>query len=588
MPNSTTQRTQAFFAIRILTNALALAMTIIMTNQARAWLMRDPDANTRAELLALINNNDHTEIAKRFAGRLEFGTAGLRAVIGAGPMRMNRLVVRETSAGIANYVKQSSSNNMRVVIGFDGRRLSREFALDTACVFGALGFTAQLFDHEVPTPLVAYAVQATHACLGVMVTASHNPPEYNGYKVYWGNGAQIIPPHDVGMAAAIENAASQEIPWEDADSLRANGRLQSVPKKIVEDYLRGVASLSIHPKSVSRQEMDIAYTPLHGVGAIIAEAALAQAGFTRVHTVATQREPDAQFPTVAFPNPEEPGAMDAVLALARQNKAEIACANDPDADRFAAAVRTPNGDYQVLTGNEIGILLADDQLRQAPANACVGTTIVSSRLLRRLAAHYQAAYFETLTGFKWLANEALERQKQDQQLIFAYEEALGYTIGELVRDKDGISALVAFAELAAHLRDAKQSVLTRLESIYRQHGLFVTGQKTLTLSGANNELTRQLRATLPSHIAGRRVIDTQDLLQPQKGRTFLPSDVLIFDLEGDARVIIRPSGTEPKIKCYYEICEACAAEESFANAQARAHSSLLKLMDIHQRELISP
>lgn len=566
-----------------------------LDTRVRAWMARDPDPETRAELKALIGAGDDDALSERFETRLAFGTAGLRGVLGAGSNRMNRLVVRETTAGLGNYLlsQNQQAATWGVVIGFDGRRGSRVFAEDAAAVLAALGIPAHLFEREVPTPILAFAVAHLKAAAGIMVTASHNPPEYNGYKVYWQNGAQIIPPHDAGIAAAIEAAALGAVPWQNPGRARHQGRIKAVGDAVIEAYLQGVRSLSLHGVTTSRKALTLAYTPLHGVGAPLAEAALAQAGFKRVHTVASQREPDGSFPTVNFPNPEEPGTMDAVLDLAREHKADLACANDPDADRLAIAARTSDGDYRMLTGNELGVLLGWDRMQRAPKKALVATTIVSSRLLGVMAKAHSVGYFETLTGFKWLANVGLEHEARGRRLIFGYEEALGYMVGGLVHDKDGISALVAFAELAAACADQGGTVLDKLEEIYRTYGLHLTAQRNLPLSAGTARVGEALRRQPTSHIADRSVVARTDLLAGTRtnadGQTTalgLPkSDVLIFELRNDARVIVRPSGTEPKLKCYYEVREPVAPDEPFAQAQQRGQKALEELIDKHQASL---
>jgi len=567
-----------------------------MDARVAAWLARDPDPSTRAALEAAARAGDTAELERAFAGRLAFGTAGLRGVLGPGPARMNRLVVRETTAGLAAYLlaQVPGAQQRGVVVGYDGRVLSRELAQDTASVLAARGIVAHLFTREAPTPLCAFAVRELGAAAGVVVTASHNPPEYNGYKVYWGNGAQIIPPHDSGIAAAIDEAARRDVPWIELDIARARGLVRELGDEMTERYLAGVAGLSVHSRGDARGRLRLAYTPLHGVGARVAEEALRRAGFERVSTVASQREPDGRFPTVRFPNPEEPGAMDAVLALAAETQAELAVANDPDADRFAAAVRTPGG-YRMLTGNEIGVLLGADRLEHAAPGDLVVTTIVSSRLLGVMARAKGAAYAETLTGFKWIANVGLERETRGERFVFGYEEALGYTLGGLVRDKDGISALVGFAELAASLAERGDTVLTLLERIARQHGLYVSGQKSLALAPgrAGPGIGDRLRGAPPSRVGGRRVTRVTDVLagtwrdaDGSTGVTGLPpSDVLVYALEGDARVIVRPSGTEPKLKCYYELRETVTTSEVMPAAEARAQAALAALMATHQAEL---
>jgi len=567
-----------------------------MDERVHEWLQRDPDPQTRAALEQAVARGDSAELAQAFGSRLEFGTAGLRGILGAGPARMNRLVVRETTAGLATYLfdKVASVATRGVVIGYDARRGSRVFAEDAACVLAGCGIKAYLFERECPTPLCAFATRELGAAAGVMVTASHNPPEYNGYKVYWDNGAQIIPPHDAGIAAAILDAATLPLPWHEFQVARAEGRIVDLDDTMAERYLAGIAGLSIHPPSAARARLGIAYTPLHGVGARLAEQALARAGFTKVRTVASQREPDGAFPTVRFPNPEEPGAMDALVALAVEMKAELACANDPDADRLAVAVRRPDGTYRVLSGNEIGVLLGFDRLSGAPKDALVVTTIVSSRLLGAMAKARGAAYEETLTGFKWIANVGLAREAEGARFVFGYEEALGYTIGGLVRDKDGISALTMFAEMTAALCERGESVLDRLDAIAREFGLYATRQKSLALDPKQSATVGGKLRTSPARaIAGHRVLMIDDLLSGLRTRsdgknerlTLPASDVLIYSIEGEGRVIVRPSGTEPKLKCYYELRLAVATGEPVADTERRAAVALDGLIAAHQREL---
>jgi phosphomannomutase len=554
------------------------------------WLARDPDPETRAELEALVAAGDVGELRARFAGRLEFGTAGLRGVVGAGPTRMNRVVIRETSAGLAAWVleAQPDARARGVVVGFDGRLHSASFARECAATLAAAGLPVFLAAEGLPTPACAFAVTALGAAAGVVITASHNPPEYNGYKVFWRDGAQIIPPHDAGIVAAIEVAAQAPLP---ALALE-HPLIQPLPGEVRERYLAGVAGLVGEQDREARAGLRIAYTPLHGVGARWTEAALAQAGFPQVHTVAAQREPDGHFPTVRFPNPEEPGAMDALLALAQAVGADLALANDPDADRLAAAA-PDEGRWRVLTGNQIGALLGDQALAKAPREgASVGTTIVSSQLLGRMAEAAGVECYETLTGFKWIANGALAREARGGRFLFGYEEALGYTVGSLVRDKDGVSAAACFAALAASLRAQGETLWGRLRALYAAYGLFVTDQRSLPLRPGDAPLGQALRGAHITHIGGRAVTAYADLERQLKisgdateALTLPQSDVQTWWLEGGARVIVRPSGTEPKVKCYYEVCGQWRDGEPFAEAEARAQAELSALMDAHQAEL---
>ncbi|MCA9668206.1 MAG: phospho-sugar mutase [Myxococcales bacterium] len=576
------------------------------------WIARDPDQGTRDELQALVTRVERDDeralddLRRRFGARLDFGTAGLRGVLGGGPSRMNRLVVRETSAGLGRYLLAQipEAAQRGIVLGYDGRRMSDVFAADAATVFAALGLRVFLGDRPLPTPICAYALAHERAAAAVVITASHNPPEYNGYKVYWENGAQIIPPHDAGIAASIDEAASAaEIPWTDLEQARAEGRVVPLGDEIIERYLGAISELSVHPREEGeRAKLRIAYTPLHGVGALYTEAALARAGFDAVHTVASQREPDGTFPTVRFPNPEEAGAMDSVLALAREVDAPLAIANDPDADRLAVAARDAHGEYRMLSGDQLGVLLGADRIdaavrRGEAEGAVVGCSIVSSQMLAALASARGVASYESLTGFKWITNVAMQRERErGERFIFGYEEALGYTVGRVVRDKDGISAALCFAEMAAALHAAGSTVLERLEALYRELGLFLTVQKSLALDAAAAEgpsAGEKLRAARPSHIAGRAVERWADVAAGErydaKGASspleLPPSDVLIYWLAGGARVIVRPSGTEPKLKCYYELRGEIGADEAFDAAQVRVRAELDALVEAHQAEL---
>jgi phosphomannomutase len=567
---------------------------------AEAWLAEDPDPVTADELRRLLAACDAgdpaalADLAERFTGSLEFGTAGLRGILGAGPQRMNRVLVRKVSAGLAAYLIANADDARRrgVVIGHDARRNSRVFAEDTARVLGGAGIKVYLAHRPWPTPTTAWAVTDCGACAGVMVTASHNPPAYNGYKVYWGNGAQIIPPHDTGIAAAIaEVGRSDQLVMPALDELRGAGAsplLIDLTEELHERYLARAVELRASP-GIDGRSLVIAYTPLHGVGALSVERGLALAGFPQVHSEPAQREPDPEFPTVVFPNPEEKGALDRVLALAAQVSADLVVANDPDADRLCVAVPEGAG-YRALTGDQTGALLADYLLEVGPKDRrMVATTIVSSQLLGFLAEQAGADYRETLTGFKWIANAAIEYEgATGGRFVMGYEEALGFSIGPLVRDKDGVSAAIVFAELAAWNRARGKSVLEHLDDVYRRVGLFVTEQVSLTRPGASGlaeirEAMARFRAAPPRELAGQPVDQVIDLLRGEGGLP--PSDVLVFKLAGGRRVIMRPSGTEPKLKSYYEVRVEVAAGESIAEARARGLAELASLRDAHQRLL---
>ncbi len=567
-----------------------------MMEKVTQWLQRDPDPRTREELQYLIDEKMYDELEDRFGSRLAFGTAGLRGTVGCGPNRMNRLVIQETAAGLGHYLKLNVANacSRGVVIGYDGRPDSKQFAHDTASVLTALGIKVYLTHKVAATPIVAFGVKHFNAAAAVVVTASHNPPEYNGFKVYWENGAQIIPPHDSGIAMQIDDAATKPIPLESLTDAEREGKLVWLQDDYYQTYRQAISGNPLLQNHTKPERLRIAYTAMHGVGADMAETLLKDAGFTHVYSVAEQREPDGNFPTVNFPNPEEAGAMDMVMALAESVDAHIACANDPDADRFAVAVKKPQGGYQMLTGDQVGTLFGHYLLTRGDASgALIGNTIVSSSLLSKIAKASGAQYYQTLTGFKWLTNVAMQKQTAQKQFLFAYEEALGYTVGNKVWDKDGLSALVAFAQLAAELESQDKTIWDQLEAIYRQHGMYVNAQRSIALAPGTPPVGDSLRAMPPVLIAGRKVEVIDDLKTSQRqfvgGETQsidLPSsDVLIYQLEGGARVIVRPSGTEPKLKCYYEVVGEFAESESFAEAQTRAMHAMDTLIADHQASL---
>ncbi|MBR9875663.1 MAG: phospho-sugar mutase [Vibrionaceae bacterium] len=564
-----------------------------MTAIIDQWLARDPDPKTREELQHLVDTNDQQEINDRFGSRLAFGTAGLRGKVGAGPNRMNRLVIQETATGLGHYLIEQvqDATSRGVVIGYDGRPDSKQFAHDTASVLTALGIKVYLTHKVAATPIVAFGVRTLNAAAAVVVTASHNPPEYNGFKVYWENGAQIIPPQDSGIAAEINQATTKPLPLMSLDSAKQQGLLVWLEDDYYQTYRQTMNENALLTPDFSTY-ISIAYTAMHGVGADMAETLLADAGFKKVASVTEQREPDGTFPTVNFPNPEEAGAMDMVMALGKSVDADIACANDPDADRFAVAVKRPDGEYQMLTGDQVGSLFGDYLLEQQP-NALVGNTIVSSRLLNSIAKVHGAEYYQTLTGFKWLTNVAMAKETEQNPFLFAYEEALGYTVGNKVWDKDGLSALVAFAQLTGKLKAQGQTLWDKLEALYRQHGFYFNAQRSIALDPKSPPIGDKLRATPPKDIAGKKITITEDL--KTSVRTYddgseeaidLPSsDVLIYHLDDQSRVIVRPSGTEPKLKCYYEVITDFPDNMNYEQAQQVAEAKMNELIDAHQKSL---
>ncbi len=566
-----------------------------LRSAVEAWIADDPDPGTRAELEELCRAGAADELADRFRGTLAFGTAGLRGVVGAGPNRMNQAVVLRATAGLVSWVKMQvpDAAERGICIGFDGRTTSRELAEDTAAVVTAAGLPAHVFEAVVPTPVLAFAVLDRRAAAGVMITASHNPPEYNGYKVYWGNGAQIIPPHDEGIAgciAAVESIAA--IPRLGAAEATAQGLLRPVGDDVTRRYLDGVRALSVHPGLP--KDLTLAYTALHGVGEPFVRTALAEAGFERVHSVPEQAEPDGRFPTVRFPNPEEEGAMDLVLDLARRVSADVVLANDPDADRLAVAVRDPAGEYVQLTGNEVGCMLAHYLLCEGEGDGrMVLSSVVSSPWLGAIAAAHGAHFEQTLTGFKWIANRAMELERdRGLRFVCGYEEALGYTVGTLVRDKDGVSAAVLMAEMAAWCRSRGRTLLDERDQMWRRYGLFLSRQVSVVLPGAEGaarigEVMDAVRAAPPEAVGGLEVAAVSDLLAgrrvpedgPAEDLGFPPSNVLILDLCGGHRIMLRPSGTEPKIKLYFDVRVDVGQGESTADARSRGEALLSSLVD---------
>jgi phosphomannomutase len=548
---------------------------------AEAWLAEDPDPDTRAELRDLLDaagtKIDPTipfdeatpvaepgaaieELADRFNGKLEFGTAGLRGALGAGPNRMNRVVVIRAAAGLCAYLKANGLTDGPVLIGYDARHKSDVFAQDTAAVVRGAGLDAVLLDRPTPTPVVAFGIRHLKAVAGVVVTASHNPPQDNGYKVYLGDGSQIVPPADVEIAAAIDAVGPlAEVPRGDD--------WQTTGDDLLNAYLDRIATLV--PADAPR-ELKAVYTPLHGVGRVLVAKAVQRAGFAVPGVVASQAEPDPDFPTVSFPNPEEPGAIDAALELARSTDADLAVANDPDADRCAVAVPDPaaDGGWRMLRGDELGGLLGEFLLSSQPEGVAA-CSIVSSSLLGKIAAAYDVEYLETLTGFKWIGRVP--------RLVFGYEEALGYCVDPAaVKDKDGVSTLVRVLQLGARAKAEGRTLLDLLDDLAIKYGLHATDQ----LSARVDDLSLiaaamgRLRATPPISLGGHVVEQVDDL---SEGVQLPPTEGLRYRLSDGARVIVRPSGTEPKLKCYLEVVIPVAGEDvAAARAQAAGELAAIK------------
>jgi phosphomannomutase len=569
-----------------------------LAHRAEAWITDDPSLADRAELQDLLDaarRDDPAgraaaaDLADRFAGRLQFGTAGLRGPMGAGPNRMNRAVVRAATAGLARWLREHrpAAAQAGVVLGWDARHRSAGFAEEATAVLTGAGIPVHLLPGRSPTPLLAFAVRHLSAGAGVMITASHNPAADNGYKLYLGDGAQIVPPVDTQIEAAI----------------RGLGPLPGIPlgppggplatrhgDEIAQAYLDAILAASPGvPPPGGAADLRVVYTPLHGVAGPLMLRAIARAGYPAPHVVAAQAEPDPHFPTVPFPNPEEPGALDLALAEARELDADLVLASDPDGDRLAVAVPDPGaaGGWRTLTGDQVGALLgafvlgaieagvlesgaagagvyeagaAEAGALEVRASAGPGdprerlaaSTVVSSSLLSKVAAAAGVQYAETLTGFKWIVRAADDRP--GTRFVFGYEEALGYAVGDVVRDKDGISAALAMLGLTAQARSAGQSVLDRWDALETAHGVHLTAQLTLP-TRAPGEIMAGLRAAPPAALGGSPVRGVTDLAQ---GGALPPTDALVLRLD-DARVVLRPSGTEPKLKAYLEVTGPVAA-----------------------------
>ena len=527
--------------------------------EVKAWIADDPDPVTAAALQALVDSGDEASLRPLFNGFLQFGTAGLRGPIGPGPSSMNRAVVGRAAAGIATYMRKRGMT--RVVIGRDARYGSHDFAIESAEIFSGAGMEVFLLPRALPTPVLAYATTALKADVGIMVTASHNPPQDNGYKVYIGP-----------VADGISYASSQIINPTDgfiADEISAIASLKSQPRgsqwsvldeTLIKEYIERTARLAKHPGALK-----VVYTAMHGVGTETVKKVFAEAGFPELILVTEQAEPDPDFPTVAFPNPEEPGAIDLSLATARAHNADLVIANDPDADRCAAAIKDRDGQWRMLRGDELGVIFGEWIARSAPRGT-FGNSIVSSSILKKISAHYGIDFKEVLTGFKWLA--------KIEDLAFGYEEAIGYAVdSKTVNDKDGISAAIFLAQIATDLATQGRDLNDLLDEVWARHGFHGTEQISIRVSdmGAITALLSGLRSNPPREIAGKSVEKIDDLAAPTDGLP--PTDGLRIWLAGGVRIIIRPSGTEAKLKCYIEVI---TADSSAALAQLDALREPLK------------
>ena len=521
--------------------------TPTVADRARAWIDDDPDTDTRLALRRLVDaaasgdEGAEADLVDAFTGRLEFGTAGLRGALGPGPNRMNRAVVTRAAAGLAAYLRANGAADRPVVVGYDARHKSDAFARDTAEVMEGAGIHAIVLPRPLPTPVLAFAIRHLRASAGVMVTASHNPPQDNGYKVYLGDGSQIVPPADSDISACIDAVgAVLEVP-------RGDGWV-TAGDDVLDSYIDHVAGLV--PRDAPR-DVSVVYTPMHGVGGDTLLHVMNAAGFPTPRVVAAQYAPDPEFPTVSFPNPEEPGAMDLALEEGLEGDADVVIANDPDADRCAAAVPTRDRGasggpaFRMLRGDEVGVLLGW-WLHERGARGSYANSIVSSSLLARMAESYGVEHHETLTGFKWIG--------RIPGLAFGYEEALGYCVDpSRVSDKDGVSAALLVVEMVAALKARGRTVHDVLDDLAIDHGLHATDQLSVRVSDVSliSTAMARLRATPPTSVAGLEVLAFEDLEAGVNGLP--PTDGVRLRLAESTRVIVRPSGTEPKLKCYLEV-----------------------------------
>ncbi len=546
---------------------------------ARIWTDLDPDPSTSATVVsqierALIAGSDASgQIARWFQGRIGFGTAGLRAALGPGPTMMNRMVVRQTTAGLMEWLPEGAT----VVVAHDHRHGSAEFAHDVAGVVSAAGGVAVLRTKLTPTPMLAFAVRHLGADAGVQITASHNPPQDNGYKLYLADGAQLPPPHDEAIAEAIDRAPLAPAIAEVAPDPRMGEALDAA-------YVEAIAAMIEQLWPVAELLGHVApavYSAMHGVGGATLSRLFARLGLPEPTQVPAQAAPDPDFPTVDFPNPEEPGALDLAIATATEVQADLIVANDPDADRLAVAIAGAHGAV-LLTGNEVGALLGDAVLRATSgADRLVATTVVSGGMLSRIAAAHGAECATTLTGFKWIVRPGLERP--DRRFVFGYEEAIGFAIGDVVRDKDGLSAAAAIRLVDAGLRADGLDLTDRMADLSRSHGLHISALWNHRFSGIDAarsaaSVLDQLRSDPPVSVGGRRVIEVEDLAL---GETLPPTDGIVMRLDGDVRIVVRPSGTEPKVKAYVELVQPFAGEDGAAwlGARSRGQEAVAEIVE---------
>ena len=534
------------------------------------------DEETKAELKAI--EQDENEIKERFYKELEFGTAGLRGVIGAGTNRMNIYTVRKTTQGLANYIAAVNGQEKGVAIAHDSRRMSPEFAKEAALCLAANGVKAYIFDSLRPTPELSYAVRKLGCIAGINITASHNPPEYNGYKVYWEDGAQITPPHDSGIMAEVQKVTDYNtVKTMDEEAAKAAGLFQVIGKEVDDAYIEELKSQVIHMDAIKAmaKELKIVYSPLHGTGNIPARRVLKELGFEQVYVVKEQELPDGNFPTVSYPNPEADEAFELGLKLAKEMDADLVLATDPDADRLGVRVKDKNGEYHTLTGNMSGCLLADYELGQRkavngslPQDGAMISTIVTTNMAAAIAKYYGVKFIEVLTGFKYIGQQILGFETSGVgSYLFGFEESYGCLIGTHARDKDAIVATMALCEAAAYYKTKDMTLWDAMIEMYERYGYYKDDIQSITLKGIEGlaqiqTILENLRKNPPAEIGGYKVLSARDykadtivdMETKEVKATGLPSsNVLYYDLTDDAWVCVRPSGTEPKIKIYYGV-----------------------------------
>lgn len=561
----------------------------------RFWLASDAfDEETKKELQAI--DGDDKEIKERFYKDLEFGTGGLRGIIGAGTNRMNKYTVGKATQGLANYILKNNPDGakMGVAIAYDSRNMSPEFAERSALVLNANGIKAYVFDELRPTPELSYAVRSLGCTAGIVVTASHNPPEYNGYKVYWADGAQVVYPKDKGIIGEV-NAISDFslIKTMDRKEAEEKGLFNVIGKEIDDGFIKAIKAQAVRPEEIKKAEdMVIVYTPLHGTGNKPVRRVLSEVGFKNVYVVPEQEKPDKNFSTVGYPNPEDPKAFTLAIELAKEKNAEIVVGTDPDADRIGVVIRDEKGNYDILTGNMTGALLTEYVLNGRkekgllPENAAVIKTIVTTEMVRAIAESYNAELIEVLTGFKFIG-EKIKQFEEDHShtFVFGFEESYGCLSGTYARDKDAVGAAMLVCEMAAYYKNRGMTLHDALEELYKKYGFYKEGVKSVTLKGIDGaekigKIMAYLRENTPEGFGGNKVLTVKDyksgvftdVATGNKSESPLPaSDVLYYNLEDRAWLCVRPSGTEPKIKFYMGV-KAESSDAALAKVEAMEKS----------------